>query len=457
MSELTLPVSLSAQFEQLRATIVNAFELGQLEKLVLSKYKGSESGLEKIQIRLVDIKQLPMLSLVYKYQTKDITKNYNLPEALDEIAAQLDQGFKHLHVNTITHDYQLMVSKKAKVVLAKQPSSKLQSDLTDKRQDELQNKSTANTQNSAEHLTKQNHQQNSNSSTDATATNTPSTNPSPDSIEPTSVSTMHNRVKHRYIEQARPFLQQLGVTDTQGQIIPAMSRKWKQINKFLEIFAGALEQAKLQDQDTLSVVDFGSGKGYLTFAVHDYIVQQLQKSAEVTGVELRDELVEFCNDVAQKVDAKGMTFYQGDVRSFTPNHVDVMIALHACDVATDYALHTGIRLNAAVIMCAPCCHKEIRPQLKMPTLLQPMLQYGVHLGQQAEMLTDSMRALLLEAHGYETKVFEFVSLEHTSKNKMILAIKKQSSTKNQTEIMQKVQALKAFYGIEQQSLETLLK
>ena len=191
--------------------------------------------------------------------------------------------------------------------------------------------------------------------------------------------------------------------------------------------------------------------------MHDYIAQQLHKTPEVTGVELRDELVAFCNNVAQTVNTQGITFYQGDVRSFTPNHVDVMIALHACDIATDYALHTGIRLNAAVIMCAPCCHKEIRPQLKMPELLQPMLQYGVHLGQQAEMLTDSMRALLLEANGYDTKVFEFVALEHTSKNKMILAIKKQSNPKKQAEIMQKVQALKVFYGINQQSLETLLK
>ena len=286
---------------------------------------------------------------------------------------------------------------------------------------------------------------------------------------------LHNRAKQRYVEQSRPFLQQLGVTDQQGQIIPAMSRKWKQINKFVEIFANAVAQAQLERHESISVVDFGSGKGYLTFAVHDFIVQQLHKTAEVTGVELRDELVQFCNRVADTVDVQGMTFYQGDVRSFNPesgsseaplcpnarresssSKVDVMIALHACDIATDYALHTGIRLNASVIMCAPCCHKEIRPQLKMPGLLQPMLQYGVHLGQQAEMLTDSMRALLLEANGYETKVFEFVALEHTSKNKMILAVKKQQNAKKQADVLQKVQALKQFYGIEKQSLEELL-
>ena len=107
-----------------------------------------------------------------------------------------------------------------------------------------------------------------------------------------------------------------------------------------------------------------------------------------------------------------------------------MIALHACDVATDYAIHTGIRLGAAVIMCAPCCHKQIRPQLHSPVVLRPLLQHGVHLGQEAEMLTDGLRALLLEACGYETQVFEFIALEHTSKNKMIMAVKRQHPTKN---------------------------
>ncbi|XID74427.1 class I SAM-dependent methyltransferase [Alkanindiges sp. WGS2144] len=424
-------VSLSEQYQQMQGIIAACFNERQLEKITLSKYKGSEAGLEKILVRPVLIKQQAKLCFVYHYQTRDITKNYSLEEALREIIQQLDAGFKQLHVKTGAHDYQLMISKKGKLVLARQLVSAHLAD--------------------------------------------------------TSEIPAHNRTKQRYIEQNRPFLQQLGVTDQQHQIIPAMSRKWKQINKFLEIFASAVQQARIDQQDTISVVDFGSGKGYLTFAVHDFIVQQLHKNAIVTGVELRDELVQFCNRVAAHIDAQhGIQFYQGDVRSFMsdeqassakdsisqalhpeehgaarrleprPSRIDVMIALHACDVATDYALHTGIRLNAKVIMCAPCCHKEIRPQLQMPSLLQPMLQYGVHLGQQAEMLTDSMRALLLEAYGYETKVFEFVSLEHTSKNKMILAVKKQHSAAKQADTLQKIQALKQFYGIEKQSLEELL-
>ncbi len=113
----------------------------------------------------------------------------------------------------------------------------------------------------------------------------------------------------------------------------------------------------------------------------------------------------------RSADFQQLEFFQGDVRTYQPEHLDVMIALHACDVATDFAIHTGIRLNAQMIMCAPCCHKELRPQLQSSeSCLQPMLQFGIHAGQQAEMLTDTIRALLLKAYGYDTKVFEFVAL-----------------------------------------------
>ena len=233
-----------------------------------------------------------------------------------------------------------------------------------------------------------------------------------------------------------------------------MARKWKQINKFIEIFSGALSQISPQQQ--LRVVDFGSGKGYLTFALYDYLRTQ-QQAAQVTGVELRAPLVQFCEQVARDCDFQQLDFFQGDVRSYAPERLDVMIALHACDVATDFAIHTGLRLNASMIMCAPCCHKELRPQLHSPKVLAPMLQFGIHAGQQAEMLTDTLRALWLKAYGYETKVFEFVALEHTSKNKMILATKRKSVTEPDPEIVAQIQALKAMYGINKQHLELLLQ
>ena len=151
-----------------------------------------------------------------------------------------------------------------------------------------------------------------------------------------------------------------------------------------------------------------------------------------------------------------MGFYQGDVGGYNPDALNILIALHACDTATDQAIYLGIRAGAEIIMCAPCCHKEIRKQMNMPEVLEPVLKFGVHLGQEAEMLTDTLRALLLEANGYKTQLLEFVSLEHTSKNKMLLAIKRDSPSDPEN-TLKKIEKLKGFYGIKEQSLERLLK
>jgi len=173
-------------------------------------------------------------------------------------------------------------------------------------------------------------------------------------------------------------------------------------------------------------------------------------------VELRDDLVKLCQRVIGKLQLEGMDYEQGDVRDYHPAALNVMIALHACDVATDYAIHLGIRAGAEIIMCSPCCHKQIRPQLLSPHPLRPILQHGIHLGQEAEMLTDGLRALLLDAAGYDTQVFEFIALEHTNKNKMILAVKRAKATSPDA-LVQQIHDIKAFYGIQEQCLESLLK
>jgi len=151
-----------------------------------------------------------------------------------------------------------------------------------------------------------------------------------------------------------------------------------------------------------------------------------------------------------------LRFRRGAIGSYAPETIHALIALHACDTATDLAIHLGIHSGAEIIMCAPCCHKEIRRQIKSPQVLHPMLKYGVHLGQEADMVTDGLRALLLEAHGYRTRILEFVSLEHTSKNKMILAVRHAGSVKR-NELLAQIAAIKAFYGIKEQRLESLLK
>ena len=384
-----------------RAQFLSLLETGLAQnsfiKLVLAKYVGAEAELQRVIIKQVTVKDQPCLSFVYRYKTRDITKNFPLAEAVQVIAELLPESFKNAHLLSLTDEVQLEFSKKGKSTLFK---SKAQQ-------------------------------------------------------EREAPSAGHDREKKRYLELTRPFLTDLGVTNKQHELIPSMSRKWKQINKFIEVFSHALTSSPLKLDQPIKVADFGSGKGYLTFAIHDYLRNTLQAEGQVTGVELREDMVTLCNNAAARLEHPGLVFECGDVRSVVPSALDVMIALHACDIATDYAIHMGIRSGASIIMCSPCCHKQIRLQIQSPTLLRPMLQYGLHMGQQAEMVTDSLRALLLEACGYETKVFEFISLEHTNKNKMILAVKRAEPLKS-ADILAKIQELKVFYGIQEQCLETLL-
>lgn len=385
-------------FDDFYQLLADSLAKNGLIKLLLSKYRGADKSLQRITIRPISLQNEPMLSFVYQHQTNHITKNLSYDEGLASIKLLLGSDFKSAHLATAQAEVQLEISKKGKVKIST-------------------------------HNVKQ----------------------------AVAAPLEHDREKKRFVDIERPFLTQLGVTDSQHNLIPAMSRKWKQINKFIEVFSQALEASPHKNDQPINVVDFGSGKGYLTFAIHDYLRHSLHNDAQVTGVELRQALADLCNETAATLDHQGLSFVCGDVRTHAPKQTDVMIALHACDIATDYAIHYGIRANADIIMCSPCCHKQIRPQMHSPELFKPMLQYGVHMGQQAEMVTDSLRALFLEANGYATKVFEFISLEHTNKNKMILAVKKpQHNQKDSAAILAQITDIKAYYGIKEHCLETLL-
>jgi hypothetical protein len=372
---------------------------GTMIRLTLSKNQGDDPTLKTVTIRPVELKGKAQLSFVYRHETRDITKNLPIREAVRMIESMLGPIFKNAHLDTQQEEAQLLFSKKGK----------------------------------------------------------PSIGVRKVAGAPAPQSTGHDRQKKRLIDPARPFLKELGVTNANHEVLPSMSRKWKQINSFLQLVDRAVKESKLADAKELHIADFGSGKGYLTFAVHDHLSHTLGIKANVTGIELRDELVNLCNAAADKLGLETLNFHQGDVRSYTPKQLNMMIALHACDIATDIAIHTGIRTGADVIMCAPCCHKEIRPQIQIPEVLKPILETGIHLGQEADMITDTLRALQLEAYGYNTQVFEFIALEHTSKNKMILAVKRSTpAPEKEATARAQIAALKTFYGIQSQYLETLL-
>lgn len=365
-------------------------------RLVLGRYRGLETGLSRVFVRRLTLKRQACLSFLYRYQTRDITKNLPIPAGLAAIRELSAESFDNAHLQTVSEDIQLARSKKGTTLQRGKASPRI--------------------------------------------------------VTPQE----HDREKERFLDLARPFLQELGVTNAQHQLIPAMARKWKQINKFIEVLDHALAASQIKEKKQVRVVDFGSGKGYLTFAMENYLRDSLGLAAMVTGVELREDLVRLCAEAAKRLGLDRLSFVQGDIKSYTPVGIDIMIALHACDVATDYAINLGIRAGATIIMCAPCCHKQLRPQMQSPELLRPMLKHGIHLGQEAEMITDGLRALLLEVSGYTTQIFEFVSLEHTSKNKMILGIKERNPVKK-AELLTQIREIKQFYGIREHCLESLLQ
>ncbi|MDO5058204.1 MAG: SAM-dependent methyltransferase, partial [Lautropia sp.] len=238
----------------------------------------------------------------------------------------------------------------------------------------------------------------------------------------------HNRARKYPIAMDRPYLVDLGVVSPAGKLVGAMARKWRQINRFVEIVSAAWQNnpaaATLghRGQPPIRIRDYGAGKGYLTFALHDYLTHVRGLQVETVGIERRSDLVRQGNGIARRRGLTGLRFVQGDIAdSGDDEPADWVIALHACDTATDDALHRGVRQQALMMVCSPCCHRELRPQLQVPAVLKALLRHGIHQGQEAEMLTDSLRALLLEGQGYEARVFEFIGLEDTSKNKMILA------------------------------------
>lgn len=401
-----------ARFESLLA---DSAERDEWVKLVLAKYRGPLADLNRVLVRPVVLRGQPSLSFVWRHARRDVTKNLPLSQGLQEITRHLQDGeFGHAHLHTTRQEAQLLLS----------AAKKARASATEPRpQATLRMRPLA-------------------------------AQPQADGKTPS--SSEHDRDKQRWVDLTRPYLRALGVTTAGHALVPAMSRKWKQINKFIEVFAGARSRSPLAQAPRIRVADFGCGKGYLTFALHDHLVQA-GVQAEVLGVELRSDLVELCNRTAQSMDLTGLLFQEGDVGRCDTGPLDVMIALHACDTATDHAIHAGLRAGAGIILCSPCCHKQLRPQLLSPHPLRPILQHGIHLGQEAEMLTDGLRALWLEACGYTTQVFEFVALEHSAKNKMILAVKRPATAPAPTEVRAQIEAIKDFYGIREHCLEQLLQ
>lgn len=244
----------------------------------------------------------------------------------------------------------------------------------------------------------------------------------------------HNRKKKYILQEGKavPFLIDLGIQTPEGHIVRARYDKFKQINRFLEFIEDILPT--LPKERKINIIDFGCGKSYLTFAMYYYLKQLQRLDVKIIGLDLKTEVIRSCNELALKYGYEDLEFLQGDISTYegkpekAENQADMVVTLHACDTATDYALAKAVLWNAGVILSVPCCQHEVNKQIKCNTL-QPVLKYGLLRERMSALFTDAIRANLLEKSGYEVQILEFIDMEHTPKNILIRAVKKKETMK----------------------------
>ncbi|TCD03671.1 class I SAM-dependent methyltransferase [Pedobacter psychroterrae] len=374
-------------------------------KISLGNYQGNEKELKNIYVRRVKIKRTDMLSFTYRYKSRDIIKNFPVAEGITLVGHFMSNDFKIATLFTTEKEVILEHGKNQQISMREQMLSK--------------------------------------------------------AVTP---DLSHNKEKKRLIQASgKPYLVELKLTDSEGNIFKNAQDKYRQINQYIEILNSLIKE--LPAGTIKQVVDMGSGKGYLTFALYDYLQNVLKETIKVTGVEYREDLVLLCNAIAKQSGFKQLDFVQGTIENYEVSAIDLLIALHACDTATDDAIFKGIKASAKLIVVAPCCHKQIRREMekhKVKNEISVLTKYGIFMERQAEMVTDGIRALILEYFGYKTKIFEFISDAHTPKNVLVVGVKSadQDQSKNletkKQEIKQKILETKTYFGIGYHHLERLL-
>lgn len=394
-----MPDSVAASTDEKKQSFLTALRASlddqTFVKLSLGKSRGNDVA-RKLRINLVAIKEDMKLRFLFQYPTRDITENLSVDDGCKKIAAILGNDYLSGNLFTTQSDFSLLYSKRGEAMFQQL---------------------TASTQSL----------------------------PSVD----------HNRKKNHIVELEKDYLVELEVTSPGGQLKATMASKFKQINRFVEIVDELIRESSLSEAPQVSVIDIGAGKGYLTFALYDYLVRKLRKEVSISGIESRPELVRFCNQVAERLEFDQLRFHEGLASSAEFDSVDIMIALHACNTATDDAIFRGIKAMATIIVCAPCCQHQIAPQLsKDNPALRGIHRFGLLKQRQADLVTDAARALLLESFGYRVKVVEFVSTEHTNKNLMLAAVL--DSNVDRVAAKSQYEAIKELFGFRELELETLL-
>jgi SAM-dependent methyltransferase len=365
-------------------------------KLTLGKLRGELSDAEHVYVRLVELNEGKRLSFVYRYPTNDVTKNYPIPEGLGLIRSWLGEGCLAAALFTSDKRYQLLFNRRGKPRL---------------------------------HCSAEN---------------------GADNQKPTQ-SLDHDRPKKRLLQDER-FLQSLGILDADGRPRAQAGDKYRQVHQFVENVAPLLQSSP--PGNVVRVVDMGCGKGYLTFALHRYL-QEHGLDVRTTGIERRAALTNAANAIGKNLQYAGINFVSGEISNTALDQVDLLVALHACDTATDEAIFRGIQAGCRWIVLSPCCQHELRSQLQSPPGLEPLFRYGIQLDRMTEAVTDALRCLYLEAYGYTTHLQEFVDPEHTGRNLLMIATKA-AKNPDRKELLNRAKEFQQRFGIKTQRLADLL-
>lgn len=385
---------MSENIEKFLSRVTESAEQSTLVKMTLSKPAQKHDELRNIYVKPVLIKEKRLLAFTYHYERRDEVKNYDATQMLDILREMVPNRFLNAVLFTVSEDVTLLVSGKGKATIQ---TKKVQ----ECREQNLE----------------------------------------------------HDKQKARLINPANPWWYQLGLTTREGKVTADMQHKFKQIYKYAEIVESLVKPMKFDG--IVHIADMGAGKGYLTFALYELLTQKLNMEVDIKGVEIRPDLVLKINEIINSNHLKGLEFVESSIQDFHPEKLDVLIALHACNTATDDAIASGIKAGAKLIVCAPCCHKQIRQEMERSGKVNAIIQYGIFLERQAVMITDTIRALILEYFGYKTQVMEFIEMEHTPKN-VLLVGRKTSKETDKARILQQINELKAQYGIKNHYLETVL-
>ena len=378
-------------FEKLDSALKN----NSFVKMTLSKPVSKNSDLRNIYIKPILLKDNKMYQFTYRYERRDETKNFDAKQTMEQVKNLVPEVFQNVSLFTLTEDVTLLVSKKGKpTLMCKKINENREVDMS------------------------------------------------------------HDHEKQRLIDPSNPWWFLLGLTSRDGKVLADMQHKFKQICKYVEIVDGVMRQTKFGDE--IHIADMGAGKGYLTFALYEYLTTHYDRRIVMEGVEIRKDLVLKINDIIEKCkDARPCVstkrFVENSIEDYKPSNLDVLIALHACDTATDDAILKGIRNNAKLIICAPCCHKQIRREMEKSGKTDAMTKYGIFLERQAVMITDAVRALVLEYCGYKTQVMEFIEIDNTPKN-VLLVGRKSDKPVDKEAIAAQIRGLLEQYGIEEHYL-----